>query len=119
MTRLGIGASLLLAAAAAAAMIALTSPGTSRASPATRAKCPVHLYTQETRRPDRTAEAVIAAARRQIPLAFRHRWVNQDGVVKLTPFAYDVTAVLAAAGPRSRYFREATGVCGRRVARAS
>jgi hypothetical protein len=65
--------------------------------------------------PDRTVEAVIAAARRQIPIAYRGTWVNQDGVVKLTPSAYDVTAVFAA-GFHRRYFREAARACGQRVA---
>ena len=70
------------------------------------------------RRPDRTVEAVLGAARRQIPIAYRGAWVNQSGVVRLDRSTYDVTAVFAA-GFRGRYFREAARACGRRVAAAS
>ena len=61
---------------------------------------------------------MIEAARHQIPTAYRGRWVNQSGVVRLTPSAYDVTAVFAA-GFRPRYFLEAARACGRPVAAAS
>ena len=76
---------------------------------------------QKDRRPDRVLEDVLKAARRQIPVAFRHAWVDQSGVVKLTPSTYDVTAAFAvwnglATAFRDRYFREAAHACGRRVA---
>ena len=61
---------------------------------------------------------MIRAARRQIPIAYRGAWVNQNGVVELTPSTYDVTAVFSAVS-RGRYFREAASACGRRVAAAS
>lgn len=118
MTRLGITVSVLVAAAAAVATFVLTSASTGRASSAAGPTCPANLYAHSMRRPDRTVEAVIRAARRQIPSAYRGAWVNQGGVVKLTPSTYDVTAVFSA-GPRGRYFREAARACGKRVATAS
>jgi hypothetical protein len=116
--RLGISASIVVAAAATVAAFALTPAGARRASSAARPTCPTHLYQPTTRAPDRKVEAVLEAARRQIPAAYRGRWVNQSGVVKLSPSTYDLTAIFAA-GSRGRYLREAAHACGGRVARAS
>jgi hypothetical protein len=123
-TRLGIVASLLLVVAAAVAAFALTSAGSSQASSARGPRCPARVYAQGDRGPDRTVEAVIKAARRQIPVAYRRAWINQSGVVKLTSSTYHVTGVFAAwngpvGGSGNRYLREAARACGRRIAEAS
>ena len=115
---------MLLALASAVAAFTLTSPGSGKASSARRPRCPAHVYARAGRRPDRTVEAVTRAARRQIPVAYRRAWINQSGVVKLTPSTYDVTGVFAVwngpiGGSGNRFFREAARACGRRVAEAS
>jgi len=43
-----------------------------------------------------TPEGILHAARRQIPVAFRGKWINQRGVVKLTPSTYEVEDVVGA-----------------------
>jgi hypothetical protein len=117
-----VGACVVLAVAAVVATLTLT--GTSRAGSAGHFRCPPRIYTPESRRPDRIVESVLGAARRQIPVAYRRRWVNQSGVVRLTRSTYEVTAAFAvwngpSAAWRSRYFREAARACGGRVATAS
>lgn len=118
MIRLGVYAAALFAVAGAITAFVLTSAKPSSASSTARHSCPRHVYLRTSRGPDRTIEDVVEAARRQIPAAYRDAWVNQNGVVKLTPATYDVTAVFAVAS-HTRYFREAAQACGSRVATAS
>jgi hypothetical protein len=94
---------------------AIASPASSRARLSTRDTCPKRIYSARTAVPDYTVENVLKAARRQIPVAYRHEWVNQEGVVKLTRSTYEITGVVSAAS-RARFLREATRACGSRVA---
>jgi hypothetical protein len=83
-----------------------------------QAKCPISLL------PTLTApEQALAAARREIPVAFKGRFRNQDGRVRLAKSAYVVSAIIAlneGAVPRlaarMAYRRLAVRRCGSGVA---
>lgn len=88
------------------------------------AKCP-HALTPKVLLPPYTPEAILRAARRQIPAAFRDKFRNQQGVISLTPRHYVITATVAfgEGGPqltdRTRLYRYAQRKCGTKVAQAS
>ena len=101
---------LLLGVAACVAAIGVTvsAGGTSHA--AARAFCP------KTPRlgyaPIGSAARILQAAQRQIPRAFRGKWVNSEGVVKLTRSAYQVTDVVELGEPPNIGNAEATPLLG-------
>src|SRR5258707_1103502 len=84
----------LTSATASGKRTRLASRSATACSSARRPKCPARVYAQGGRRPDRAVEAVTKAARRQIPVAYRRAWINQSGVVELTPSHYQVIDVL-------------------------
>ena len=93
-------------------------------APVAALACP-HVLSWRLLPPANTPEAVLLAARRQIPAAYRGRFRNQQGVIRLTSQKYVVTSTIAfgEGGPslvdRTRLYKIAQRKCGQKVADAS
>src|SRR3954464_15628561 len=109
--------------AGAATAVGLSASHTRAKAGARKAPCP-RLMSRRVLSP-KTPEAVLRAARSQIPRAYRGRWVNQPGVVVLKPESkYVVTGELSLSGDSetgglARVRRDAVRKCGEAVANAS
>jgi hypothetical protein len=121
MSRVGIAVAIALVFGSALAVEAWSAKGGGRAA---AFACPRVLSWKLLPPPD-TPEAVLQAARKQIPSKFHGRFRNQQGMITLTRRHYVITSTVAfgEGGPslvdRARLYGYAKQKCGQKVADAS